>query len=259
MYHDNCWYPAVGSGRGILATHGQLLVRRRDRFFYIAMAVVAAALVFAGFARTYYLKGFFGNPPLTPLVHLHGFLFTCWLVLLLSQVTLVAANRTDLHRRLGVAGGVLAGLMVLIGTATAIQAVKRGFVPGNADAPPPPLVFLVIPLFDILVFAILVTAALYYRRRSDIHKRLMIIATIAILPPAIARLHFAFIRANGPLAVFGLADLILLACIFYDVVSHRRLHPAYLWGGLLLIASHPLRLLLGGTGVWLALARWLTR
>jgi hypothetical protein len=121
------------------------------------------------------------------------------------------------------------------------------------------LVFLVIPLFDILVFAILVTAALYYRRRSDIHKRLMIIATIAILPPAIGRLHFAFIRANGPPAFFGLADLILLACIFYDVVSHRRLHPAYLWGGLLLIASHPLRLLLGGTGVWLAFARWLTR
>ena len=107
--------------------------------------------------------------------------------------------------------------------------------------------FLVIPLSDILMFSILVAAGFYYRRQSETHKRLMLLATLAILAPAIARLPFAFIPANGPLAFFGLTDSVLLACIFYDIVSRQRLHPAYLWGGLFLVASQPLRLAVGGT------------
>ena len=237
-------------------TPTQVTLGRRDRLFYTGMAVLAAALVFVGFARTYYLKDLFGRPPLVPLVHLHGILFTSWFVLLLSQATLVAAKRTDIHRRLGAVGAGLAGLMIVVGPITAIRAARRGFGPPGGLSP---LVFLVIPIFDILVFAILVAAGLYYRRQSQTHKRLMLLATIAILPPAMARLPFAFILATGPLAFFGLADLVLLACIFYDVVAHRRLHPAYLWGGLLLVVSQPLRLAVGGTGAWLAFAHWLTR
>jgi len=239
-----------------LATQPQLAVRRRDRFFYTGMAVLAAAIVFAGFARTYYLKAHFATPPLRPLVHFHGILFTSWIVLFLSQASLVAAKRTDIHRRLGLAGGVLAVLMVCVGSLTAISAARRGFAPPGA---PPPLVFLVIPLFDMLVFAVLIAAAFLYRRQPDTHKRLMLVATIALLDAAIGRLPFAFILKNGPLAFFGLADLILLACIFYDIVTRRRLHPAYLWGGILLIVSQPLRLLIGGTSAWLTFAHWLTR
>jgi hypothetical protein len=145
--------------------------------------------------------------------------------------------------------------MIVVGTITAIHAAKRGVTPPGG---PPPLVFLVIPLGDILMFSILVAAGFYYRRQSETHKRLMLLATIAILAPAIARLPFAFIPAHGPLAFFGLTDLVLLACIFYDIVSRQRLHPAYLWGGLLLVASQPLRLAVGGTSAWLAFAHWLT-
>jgi hypothetical protein len=87
----------------------------------------------------------------------------------------------------------------------------------------------------------------------------MLTATISILVAAIARLPFAFIQAGGPPVFFGLTDLVLLACIFYDTVAHRRLDPAYLWGGLLVVVSQPLRLALGGTAAWLAFAHWLTR
>ena len=235
--------------------NGTITGRSRERMLYTGMAIFSAAVIFAGFSRTYYLKALFADLPLTPLVHLHGIVFTCWLVLFITQTSLVAAKRTDLHRRLGVAGGVLAGLMIIVGPMTAIAAAKRGFgVPGG----PPPLVFLTIPLFDILVFAILVVAGLYYRQRPDVHKRLMLLSTISILPPGIARLPFDFILATGPLAFFGLADLVLLACATYDTITRRRLHPAYLWGGLLIIVSHPLRLAIGGTGAWLTFARWLT-
>jgi len=234
---------------------GTVTDRSRERMFYTGMATLSAAVIFAGFSRTYYLKALFANLPLTPLVHLHGMVFTCWLVLFITQTALVAAKRTDLHRRLGVFGAVLAGVMIVVGPMTAIAAAKRGFgVPGG----PGPLVFLTIPLFDILVFAILVAAGLSYRQRPDVHKRLMLLATISILPPGIARLPFHFILAAGPLAFFGLADLVLLACATYDTITKRRLHPAYLWGGLLVIVSHPLRLAIGGTSTWLAFARWLT-
>jgi hypothetical protein len=239
-----------------MVSHAAVTGKLRDHIFYTGLAVVAAAIVFAGFARTYYLRDLFGTPPLSALVHLHGALFTSWLVLLLSQVTLVAAKRTHIHRRLGVAGGVLAAFMIVVGAITAIHAARRGVTPPGG---PPPLVFLIIPLGDILMFSILVAAGLYYRRQSETHKRLMLLATIAILAPAIARLPFAFVQANGPLAFFGLTDLVLLACIFYDIVSGRRLHSAYLWGGLPLVASQPLRLAVGGTGAWLAFAHWLTR
>jgi hypothetical protein len=239
-----------------MATQPQITIKRRDRFFYPALAFLVACIVFAGFARTYYLRHFFITAPLKPLLHLHGFLFTSWIVLLLAQVTLVAAERTDLHRRLGIAGGVLASLMFIVGTITAIHSARSEFHP-RADG----LRFLAVPLFDILVFAILVTAALYYRTQPQIHKRLMLVATFAILPAAVARLPFDFIQNAGeykPMFFFGLTDLLLLACIAYDTVTHRRLHPAFLWGALLLITSQPLRLVLGATATWHTFAHWLT-
>lgn len=228
---------------------------RRDRLFYLGMGLAAAAIVFTGFSRTYFLKGYFGTGPLPPLVHLHGFLFTSWIVLFVAQTGLVAVRRTDLHRSLGVVGALLAAAMIVVGTLTAIAAARRGSSPPGG---PPPLVFLVVPLGDILVFSFLVGAAFLLRRRPELHKRLMVVATIGLLTAAIARLPFAFILANGPLAFFGLTDLVLLACVLFDVGAHRRVHPAYAWGGLFLVISQPLRLIVAGTGAWQTFARWVT-
>jgi hypothetical protein len=244
----------VGKNTG--AAHAGSISKRRERLFYTGMAVAVVVTVFAGFARTYYLRPYFGTPSLTPLLHLHGIVFTSWLVLFLIQTTLVAANRTGIHRRLGIVGAVIAVLMVLIGTATAIIRAKVVEVPPGA---PSPLVFLTIPLGDMLVFAILVGAGFYFRRRRDAHKRLMLLATISILPAATARLPFAFIQQVGPLAFFGLADLFIVVCLLYDIAARRRLHRATVWGGLLLVISHPLRLVIGNTQAWLAFATWLTQ
>ncbi|HEX8492547.1 MAG TPA: hypothetical protein VF658_06870 [Pyrinomonadaceae bacterium] len=243
-------------GKKNMPAHAGIINKRRERLFYTGMAVAFILTVFVGFARTYYLRPYFGTPSLTPLLHLHGIVFTSWLVLLLTQTALVAANRTDVHRRLGAVGATLAVLMILIGTATAIIRAKIVDVPPGA---PSPLVFLTIPLGDMLVFSILVGAAFYFRRRGDIHKRLMLLATIAILPAATARLPFAFIQQIGPLAFFGLADLFIVACLLYDLIARRRFHRATVWGGLLIVISHPLRLLIGNTQAWLSFATWLTQ
>src|ERR1044071_8015406 len=104
--------------------------RRRERLFYTGMSAAFLLLVFAGFARSYYLKPYFGTPPvLTPLLHLHGLLFSSWIVLLLAQTTLVATKRTAVHRRLGWAGAGLAVLMILVGATTAVVRAKLVEVP----------------------------------------------------------------------------------------------------------------------------------
>lgn len=228
--------------------------RRRERWFYISMSIAAVITVFAGFAPTYYLRPYFNTAPLMPLLHLHGLVFTSWLALFLVQTTLVAAHRTDIHRRLGILGGVIATLMIVIGTVTAVIRASQGATPVPGVSP---LSFLVVPLGDMFVFAILVGAGFYYRRRSDVHKRLMMLATISILAAAIARLPFAITQA-GPPAFFGITDVFVLACISYDLITLKRVHRATALAGLLIVASQPLRLMLGGTHAWLAFAGWLT-
>ncbi len=218
------------------------------------MAVFAAAVIVLGFARTYYLKEIFGAPPLPWLVHLHGALMTAWIALFIGQTLLVEKGRTDIHRRLGALGAALAMAIVVVGPAVAVHGVRAGrhAVPG-VD----PLAFMAVPFGDIVVFGTLVAAALHYRRRPELHKRLMLVAVITILPPGVARWPVppAF---RGPLLFFGLPDLVLIACILYDYAKTRRLNPAFVWGGLLLIVSHPLRLMLSHTGAWMSFAHWIT-
>ena len=228
--------------------------KSRERLFYIGMVIAIVITVFAGFSRTFYLRPYFQTQALIPLLILHGVVFSSWIVLLVTQATLVATKRMRTHMRLGIAGGLLASLMILIGTVTAIVRAKGPSpVPGVN-----PLSFLTIPLGDMLIFASLVGAAFYFRRRADTHKRLMLLATIAILPAAVARLPFAFIQQYGPLAFFGLSDLFIVPCLIYDIVTRGRPHRATVLGGALIVISHPLRLVIGNTHAWLVFATWLT-
>ena len=244
------------AGKGGVVAPAAVISKRRERLFYTGMAAAVVITVFAGFARTYFLRPYFDTQPLLPLLHLHGFVFTLWIVLFLTQTALVAVKRTDIHRRLGIAGAVLAVLMLMVGTATAIIRAKVVDVPPGT---PSPLIFLTVPLGDMLVFALLVGAGFYFRRQVGAHKRLMLLAMISILPAAVARLPFAFIQQVGPLAFFGLSDLFILPCLLYDCVTRGRFHRATVLGGLAIVISHPLRLMLGHTQAWLAFATWLTR
>lgn len=213
----------------------------------------AIAIVFAGFAKTFYLKQAFATPPLSALLILHGMLMTSWFVLFIVQTRLVAAGRIDLHRRLGVAGASLALAILIVGPTVAITAAKLGHTPG-----PPPLVFLVVPLGDMVVFALLVGSALFFRRRSDVHKRLMLLSFVGLLTAAIARFPVDAWRQAGIVAYFSTTILLVLVCVGYDTIQHRRLHPAFAWGAGLIIVSWPLRLALTTTATWMAFATWLT-
>ena len=233
-----------------MATSPNIHRRISDRPLYLLAAIVVPVIVLIGFARTYYLKGLFSTPPLpSRFVHLHGIVMTAWVALFIAQVSLVAKRRTKTHQRLGVLGGVLAALVVVVGVLTGLYAAARETPPG-----PFALQFLVVPLGDMLVFAVLIAAALYFRRRLDVHKRLMLLAAVNMLAPAIARIPLNFIANGGALAFFGLTDLCLLAFVAFDTIRHRRLHPAFLWGTVFIIAMQPLRIGLATTDVWLRFA-----
>ena len=227
---------------------------RRGGRFYAWVALSAALIIFAGFARTFYLRSISGAPPLSPLLIVHGVVMTTWFVVFGAQVWLVSAGRTALHRRLGLAGLIVAVLVVCVGVAAAIDAGRRGASPAPGV---PPLMFMAIPLFDMPVFALLVAVALWQRRRPDIHKRLMLLATVGMLTPAVGRIPLGFIQHGGPPVFFGLALLVVFACIAIDTARNRRLHPAFAWGGALIVTMLPLRLLIAGTEAWTRLAGWL--
>lgn len=218
--------------------------------FYRVAALLALAVVLTGFGRSFYFKSFFhAPPPLTLLLVVHGAIMTAWFALFLVQAQLVSSRNLAMHRRLGVAGMVLAAAVLVAGTTVAIIGARLGHSPG-----PPPLQFLAIPLADMAVFAILAGSGLALRRRSDYHKRLMLLAFVGLLTAAIARIPAV---GGNILIAFSTTLLLVLGCVAWDTWRNRRLHPAFGWGFALIALSWPLRLWLSGTAGWLAFANWL--
>jgi hypothetical protein len=243
----------MGTGVGVAgvgAPRSSAARWQRDRWFFSGMAVLSAAVIFAGFSRSYYLKQVFGTPALSPMLHVHGALFSSWIVLFVTQTTLVAARRTDFHRRLGVAGGVLAAAMTVVALLVSIDGARRGAAVPGVEA----LVFLAVPLATVVVFPILIGWALLVRHQPDAHKRLMLLGTTELLSAGVGRLP----GITGALGFFGFTDLFVVALWAYDYWTRGRVHPAALWGGLFLVASQVLRIAVSGTDAWLVFARWIT-
>ncbi|MGH8040789.1 MAG: hypothetical protein ACREPN_01960 [Rudaea sp.] len=214
--------------------------------FYVAAAISIVIVVLAGFSIDIPLLSHLGS--LSVLVRAHGLIMLTWITLFFTQALLVARHRADLHMRLGIFGAVLALAVVVADTATIITACRLGgnHIPPGAS---PPL-FLALGLFNLFTFAMLVGAALALRkRRSDWHKRLMLLAALLLLDAALAR----FIGVYTPWTVDSstLRNLIVLACVAVDTFRHRRLHPAFVIGGLLVFANDYVAIWAADTSAWL--------
>jgi hypothetical protein len=172
--------------------------------------------------------------------------------LFIGQTTLVAQRRVALHRRLGVAGALLAALMFITGTLVVFTIPARGGSRPGVD----PLAVLAVPFFDMVMFGTFVILALTFRRDKEAHKRLMLLAYVSILVAAVGRVPGT---PPGPFGSYGLAFLYVLAAVAYDLVSRRKVHNVYLWGGALFAISVPMRFLVARTSGWHAVAELLTR
>jgi hypothetical protein len=207
-----------------------------ERRFFLAIAILFPITVLIGFAPTYYLKGFFESPPVPRLIiHIHAFVMALWVVLFGLQVYLIRSKRIKVHQRLGL-------LSVIVGVTIIITG----------------LMFLIVPFGDVLVFAVLFAAAVYYRRNAPNHKRLMLLTVLNFIPAAIARFPFGLTASYGPLWFFGVPDILAIVFVIADTWKNRKLNKVFLAGAIFLIASHWLRLAVASSPTWLNFATWVT-
>lgn len=220
--------------------------RRAEDIFFTSMAVLMLIIVFLGFASSYFLRGAMFAHLASPLVHLHGALFSSWIILFVVQSSLVSAGNVRLHRKLGVAGAVLAGLMVIIGVLTPIGTLRRGV------ALPPiftPVSFLLGNIIGILVFGIYVAVAIWKRNNRTVHKRLLFMANAMLLPPALARMAFPVVHhpsityplmVHDPFLIGVIPLAMILALFIFDLVARRRVFAVTLIGGFFFSAIDPI-------------------
>ena len=224
-----------------------------ERRFFLGMAAALAVCTFAGFAQTYFLMRWTGAASLAPIVHLHGVLFTAWVLLFGVQAGLIAARRHDVHAMMGVAAMILAAAIVALGI---IISVSRSRPP--ALSPLTNEQFLIMPIVTIGLFALFVTLAFLNRRRPDYHKRYMLLATIHIVVPALARMTLLLpVVPRGVVGALLIADLFLAALAWFDWRTLGRLHPATFIGGLIALISQPLRFMIAQSEWWPGIARLL--
>lgn len=214
-----------------------------DRAFYLAMVMVVWAVITSGFGYKNVHKFIDGTLTYPWIVHVHAAAFIGWLVFFTVQVLLVRQRKVSTHRTWGMAGAVLAGMMVVLGAMTAVQTEALKFGTPDADAR-----YLSVMFADMLVFGSLVAAAILWRSSPAVHKRLMLVATLVLtdagfgrwLSPTVAAWiggkNFWEIPtfAEGVWPFFRhqyLPAYVLMAAVgLFDLATRRRVHAAYIAG-----------------------------
>lgn len=199
-----------------------------------ATFVLIIAVILIGFAKNFYLRAWLGTRPLILTAWIHGFVMSAFLAVFTAQVLLVSRGRIRLHRTLGYWGAGLAALVVIVGVDT-ILVRTRIAVPG-AGAGLSAAVFVAFDGLSLLLFGALVAAAMQYRRRPQVHRRLMTLAMVALLPPAFGRSVEYLTHTQIPLIVLGLMTLSVVAFVLVDRVRTSRFQRASVIAGVLIVA-----------------------
>lgn len=226
------------------------------RQFYFRMALACAAVAFLGFAPTYWVplahRTFSGSP----VIHVHGLLFFTWTLYFVFQTWLAASGRVVNHRSVGIVGVSLATAMTIFGFFASVHVMKHAAAIGQTDAG---IAFSIVPLSGIAFFAVVFTLAVAKTRRPEIHRRLMLLAGISILDAAVARWFLTFLAPPGPpgpppvqvtIAPALVAFLLLVVAMVHDWRTRGRPHPAYIYGGVALLAVKFLNWPISMTPAW---------
>jgi hypothetical protein len=199
------------------------------------MALACMATAFIGFAPTYWVPLAHRSFSASPVIHIHGLLFFAWTLYYVFQSWLVSSGQTTRHREWGILGVSFATAMTIFGVLAAINLMKQAAALGMTNEG---VAFAIMPLSGIAFFAVVFTLAILARKRSEIHKRLMLLAGISILDAAVARWFLTFLAPPGavgppPVQVTIVpalcAYLLLVVAIVRDWRSEGRPHPVYLW------------------------------
>ena len=237
-----------------MAANLQILRKPADRGLMIAAATAFPLLVLIGYFKSYYFRPLFENPPFAnSLVHIHAVVMSVWVLYFVAQVALVRTKNLKLHMSMGMAGIVLALLVIVVGMVTAWDShIVRGTAPAGID----PHAFFLVPTLDMFFFGLFFGGAIYWRKRPAYHKTLMLMTAINFSPAAVARIP---ILPPEMMIVQWIALPIALgvACFAYYTWKHRKLNWIFAIALLLFSVSGPLRLYVAFTRPWLDLVGWL--
>jgi hypothetical protein len=225
--------------------------RRFERLFFSITSLLMLVVVYEGFSPTYYRAGLFHAPLPSFIIHVHAVAFSCWMLLLVIQTTLVSAGRVAIHRRLGIAGFLLGCSMLILGVWSATDSMARGVAPPGVN----PKSFYIVSMSEMLIFGTLLFLAFLYRRDSRAHKRLIYIATTTLLGAAFARIPLPGSLANGIISsLYSYSFLLILA--MFDLWSMRKVHRVTIWASAFLIVLEMVRYSIAETFIWQAFATW---
>lgn len=201
-----------------------------EKYFYLCMSLLIAAVVVYGFSGTVGNKLIHANPRRPILLWVHALFFSTWVAFYILQSALVRIRKVKLHRTLGWAGAGLGTSVVVIGFWVAVVMARfdtSRLHRANRDA------FLIVPLFDIVTFAIFLGLAILWRTRPERHRRLMLIATCALTGAAFGRIPIM----HTPLSFYGGVDGLILLGALRDLAVSRRIHAIYMIAIPLLVAG----------------------
>jgi len=235
-------FPAFSSAR----TASRPVNRRAERIFFSAMAILLCASVVLGFSRTYFLAGMVNAPLPNALVHVHGAVFSLWMLIFLTQTTFIAARRVAWHRTLGVFAFCLTPVMTLLGMMTSIDGLRRKVSIGPLASAPT----LAISFLGMVIFPILIWAGWRTRRTPDAHKRLVLLATLSLVEAGFGRFPWRSIGLTNAVGAQGMVVLFVLILVAYDLFSLRRVHRTTAWAAPLTLAFSLLAVPIGMTPVW---------
>ena len=240
-----------------------------EHWYFTGMAVVMIALSVAGFMPAIV------NPagrrgPLSTLAAVHGIVFSAWLLLFLAQSLLVATRHVAWHRILGPASLLLLALMIPLGFTATTAMVRRGFdLSGDQHVDPRPVVGVsldaptasVFNFASLLTFGVLAVAAISYRHRPEVHKRLMLFANISLMGAPITHLmgHFPQLGLS-PASVQVPYGLLLLLVVGRDYLVAKRIRPLTAAVAIAMFIFLPIQaLLIGPSDAWHRFAVWLSQ
>jgi hypothetical protein len=224
-----------------------------DRIFFPSMCLLFLVTVWLGFSKTYYAAGLVTANLPAPIIHVHAAAMTLWLLTLIVQISLVSVRKVKLHMAVGLWGFALAVCMIPIGTAAAINSLRRDMSPPGSGLTP--LTFFVVPVSALLSFAVLAAWSYSVRRKPDQHKRLILLATIPLLDAAIGRFPQTLGIASTPVAQLLIICIFPAVLIAYDLVSRRKVLRVTWIGSLLLLIVWLTRIPIAQTAPWQAFAK----
>jgi hypothetical protein len=193
-----------------------------SRYFYFAMSLLVAAIVVSGFSQTVDQNLFHAAVPRPPILWVHGSVFFTWVLFFILQSSLVRLRKVSVHRFLGWFGAGLATVMVPLGITTSIVMTRfdmKTLHETGVDA------FIAIPFYDMIAFGVLIALAIYWRKKPDLHRRLIFIATCGLLDAAFGRFEYIFDHN----LYFPCLDLVIVLGVARDLLVDGRVHKVYLY------------------------------